>query len=399
MTEQLVAPPASENKTEDAHASEESVNGAEKPATAANSKAQDEKKEKERSFSINSTRQFPNWLREHNASIAFTTYQAGKVLTISPRPQKGIQIGHENYKRCLGMWSDGKSIWMTALFQLWRFEDFLPPGQAEAKHDKVFVPTVGYTTGDIDVHDIGVDADGQVVFVNTLFSCLATVDARHSFVPLWKPPFVSRLAAEDRCHLNGLAMENGRAAYVTAVSRTDTNEGWRDNRASGGVVVDVRTNDIVCEGLSMPHSPRVYRDKLWVLNSGAGYFGYVDRQTGKFEQVAFCTGYARGLAFLGDFAIIGLSLARHNKVFGGLPLQDELEKRQVEPRCGIQVIDLRTGDCVHSMRIEGAVTELYDVVALPGTVRPLLHGFSNDHIHRIISVGKPSRKIDEPLSV
>jgi len=219
------------------------------------------------------------------------------------------------------------------------------------------------------------------------------VSDQFSFVPLWKPPFLSKLAAEDRCHLNGLAMENGRPRYVTSVSQTDVNDGWRDHRADGGTVMDVQSNDIVFTGLSMPHSPRLYRDRLWVLDSGTGYFGYVDRKNGRFEQVAFCPGYTRGLSFIGDFAVVGLSLNRENKTFQGLALEDNLKKRKAEPRCGLQVIDLKSGDVVHWLRIEGVVRELYDVSILPGVRRPMALGFKTDEIRRTISIG-PNPQFD-----
>jgi uncharacterized protein (TIGR03032 family) len=234
---------------------------------------------------------------------------------------------------------------------------------------------------------VALDAQGRVVFVNTLFGCLATVSETHSFVPLWKPPFLSKLAAEDRCHLNGLAMESGKPRYVTSVSQTDVNDGWRDRRRDGGTVTDVQANSVVCAGLSMPHSPRLYRGKLWLLDSGTGWFGHVDPKTGKFEQVTFCPGYARGLAFHGDFAIVGLSRARENKTFSGLALDENLKEKGAEARCALQVIDLRTGDVVHWLRIEGVVQELYDVVALPGVRRPMALGFKTDEIRRVVSVG------------
>lgn len=287
----------------------------------------------------------------------------------------------------MGLWGDGQTLYMSTLYQLWRFENVLGAGEASDGYDRVYVPRVAWTTGDVDAHDVAVDGSGRPVFVNTLFSCLATVSEQHSFVPLWRPPFVTRLAAEDRCHLNGLAMENGAPAYVTAVSRSDAHEAWRDHRRDGGLVMDVRSNQPVIEGLSMPHSPRVHQGKLWLLDSGNGQFGYVDTARGRFEPVAFCPGYARGLAFLGDFAVVGLSRPRENKTFSGLALDDRLREKNIEARCQLLVIDLKRGDAVHSLRIEGFVSELYDVVALPGTRRPSALGFKTDEIRRVISVG------------
>src|SRR5262249_29478043 len=140
-------------------------------------------------------------------------------------------------------------------------------------YDAVFVPQVAHYTADLDVHDLAYGADGRLVFGNTLFSCLAGASESHSFRPIWKPFFISRLAAEDRCHLNGLALKDGRPAYVTAVAETDLADGWRDNRVSGGVVIDVATGEIVCRALSMPHSPRLHDGRLWLLNSGTGEIG------------------------------------------------------------------------------------------------------------------------------
>lgn len=338
---------------------------------------------------FSSSRQFPEWLAEQAVSLAFTTYRAGKLFFIGLNPETSrLSIFERTFERCMGLTVAGNSLYMSSLYQLWRFENAVPDGEVHGGYDRVFVPQVGYVTGDIDVHDIAVDAEGRVVFVNTLFSCLATVSETHSFVPLWQPPFISRLAAEDRCHLNGLAMENGRPRYVTAVSQTDAADGWRERRRDGGVVIDVETSEIVADGLSMPHSPRLYRDKLWLHDSGTGYFGSIDTARGTFEPLTFCRGYLRGLSFIGDFAVVGLSLSRGSKTFEGLALEDEHAKRGVEPMCAIQVIDLRNGDIVHWLRIDGIVEELYDVVVLPGVRRPMAIGFRTDEIRRVISVGE-----------
>jgi uncharacterized protein (TIGR03032 family) len=221
---------------------------------------------------------------------------------------------------------------------------------------------------------------------------LATVTVngeRNSFTPLWMPAFQSRLVPEDRCHLNGLALDEGRARYVTAVAMSDVADGWRDRRRDGGVVVDVRRNEVVARGLSMPHSPRVYHGRLWLHNSGTGEFGHVDLAAGRFDPLCFCPGYLRGLAFAGDFAVMGLSLSRQaDKTFGRLALGENLASRGAEPRCGLLVVNLRSGETVHWVRIEGMVSELYDVVTLPGVVRPMAFGFKTDEIQRSVTVGE-----------
>ncbi len=339
-------------------------------------------------FELTTSRQFVSWLAEAGGSLALSTYQSGKLILLGANKETGkLSIFERTLERPMGIATQGARMAVAGLYQITTFVDAVEPGgpAVQGGWDAVYVPQSASFTGDLDAHDMAYDADGRLVFVNTLFSCLATISETHSFKPLWKPGFVDRLAAEDRCHLNGLAMKDGRPAHVTAVARSNITDGWREHRRDGGVVIDVATGEVVCSGLSMPHSPRWHRDTLYVLNSGAGEFGRVDLATGKFVPIAFCPGYLRGLTFLGNYAIIGLSEPRENRTFAGLPLQERLAAEGAAPRCGLYVIDLATGDIVHWVRISGIVTELYDVVALPAA-RPSLIGFRSAEIRRVISV-------------
>ncbi len=336
---------------------------------------------------IQTSRQFPNFLAEQGISLALTTYQAGKLFLLGTRPDGRLSVFERTLERCMGLHATAEALHVATLYQIWKFQNVLPPGTTQNEHDAVFTPRMSWVTGDLDVHDLALGADGTPVFVNTLFSCLASVSATASFTPLWKPRFISRLAAEDRCHLNGMAMRDGKPAFATAVGQSDVADGWREHRRSGGCLIDVESGEVAVTGLSMPHSPRWHNGKLWMLNAGTGDFGWADTAAGKFEPVAFCAGYARGLSLIGDFALIGLSLPRDNKTFTGLPLDDELTRRGAEPRCAVLVIDLRTGDTVHWARFTGVVTELYDVAAIPGSRRPSAIGFRSDEIRRVISIG------------
>ncbi len=340
------------------------------------------------SLELTTSRQLTSWMAEHKVSLAFTTYQAGKLFLLGLQPDGRLSVFERNLERCMGLAAAGSSLYAASIYQLWRFENALEHGQSSEGYDRVYVPQVGYVSGDLDVHDIALDGTGRPVFVNTLFGCLATLSETHSFVPLWQPPFLSRLAAEDRCHLNGLAMKDGQPAYVTAVSESDVADGWRDKRVDGGCVIDVAANEVIVRGLSMPHSPRWHRGTLWLHNSGTGEFGYINLDSGRFEPVCFCPGYLRGLDFIGHFAVVGTSLSRENKTFQGLPLEQALAKKNTDARCAIQVIDLDTGDAPHWIRLEGVVKELYDVTLLPGCTRPKAIGFKSDEIRRVISVGK-----------
>ena len=335
---------------------------------------------------ISTSRQLLSWMAEQKLSIALTTYQIGKLFMLGLKPNGELSVFERTFNRCMGLCPTPNGFYMSSLHQIWRFENVFNKGEQQNGYDRLYVPQVGHTTGDLDIHDMAVDADGRLVFVNTLFGCLATLSDTHSFKPLWRPSFISKLAAEDRCHLNGLAMKDGRIGYVTAVGKCDVVDGWRDHRAHGGIVIDVNTDEIVASGLSMPHSPRWHQGKLWLLNSGTGEFGHIDLESGRFVPLTFCSGYMRGLTFHGDFALVGLSKPRHNKTFSGLALDQNLKSRNAEARCGVQIIDLRTGDIVHWLRFEGVVDELYDVIPLPGVHSPMALGFKTDEIRRVISI-------------
>ncbi|MFO1123154.1 MAG: TIGR03032 family protein [Hyphomicrobiales bacterium] len=327
------------------------------------------------------------FLATHGMSVALSSYQSGKFYLLGRNAKGGLNVHERYFQKAMGLATAPGQIVLASLFQIIRFENALKPGELVNQiYDACFVPRLCHVTGVLDAHDVGITEDGGVIFVNTRFNCLAGPSTVHSFTPVWKPPFISRIIDEDRCHLNGLAMDRGRPRYVTAVSRSDTIDGWRDRRADGGVIVDVERNAVVCEGLSMPHSPRLYNGRLWVLNSGSGELGQVEMSGsgGSFKPLAFCPGFVRGLAFHGRYAFVGLSKPRYQR-FEGLALDRRLQEKNSEAWCGLQVIDLTTGACVQWFRIDGAVGELYDVAIVPGCIQPMALGFASTDILSFIT--------------
>lgn len=312
-------------------------------------------------------------LRALDISLVFTSYQSGLLYLLGVGAQGQINVHQTALPKPMGLRSDGSGGFLLATgFQLIRYRNTLNAGEiANGQFDACFLPRQIHVTGGLDAHDVGMDGEDRPVFVNTRFNGLARPGITHSFEEIWRPSFVTDLVDEDRCHLNGLAMRDGRAAYVTAVSRSNTIDGWRDRRADGGVVIHVSTGEVVCDGLSMPHSPRWHDGRLWVLNSGTGELGTVD-PTGKagFKPLCFCPGFVRGLAFAGRFALVGLSKPRYER-FTGLDLDRRLTEADSEPWCGVQIIDTATGACVDWFRIDGQVGEIYDVEALPGLRCPM----------------------------
>lgn len=323
---------------------------------------------------------FTQWMAQQKASLAFTTYQAGKLFLLGLDPDDGLSVVERTFDHCMGLAVRKGQFWMSSLYQLWRFENFVDPGKTVNGYDAMFVPVAGHTTGEVDIHDIHIRADGTPVFVNTRFNCLATLSQRGSFKPAWTPPFIDRVVAEDRCHLNGMAVKDDAPRYVSCVSRSNVAEGWRDHRRDGGVVIDVETGEVIASNLSMPHSPRLYQGNFWILQTGTGEFGTIDPGTGDFSPLCFLPGFARGLSFIGDYAVIGLSKPRGNRTFSGLELNERLDRENVNPRCGLCIVNLKTGEIEHHLEINGVVEELYDVAILPGLIRPMVLGFKSEEI-------------------
>jgi uncharacterized protein (TIGR03032 family) len=309
------------------------------------------------------TSNFPGILEHFGMSVLVTTYQAGRLVVL--RNDGGVLNTHFRlFPKPMGLALAPNRLAIGCEMEIREFHN-IPAVAAKVepkgRHDVAFLPRMAHATGDIQIHEMAW-IDGDVWFVNTRFSCLATRSPLHSFIPRWRPPFVSKLAPEDRCHLNGLCVIDGRVRYVTALGETDTAGGWRDNKRSGGIVIDVPNGRIIARELSMPHSPRWYRNRLWLLHSGTGGFGFVDPNSGEYQSVCELPGFTRGLSFAGPLAFIGLSQVRESAVFSGIPIA---ERPQSERACGVWVVNIETGQIVAWVKFEDAVQEIFAVEVLP----------------------------------
>lgn len=314
-------------------------------------------------FRSRATDNFAGLLEMSGSSLLVTTYQTGRLLVL--REQDGELNTHlRSFESPMGIsYRDGR-LAMGTKSQVWTFTDMprlAASLEPKGAHDAAFVPRTVHFTGDIRVHDIAW-VGGELWAVATRFSTLVTLDGRHSFVPRWRPPFITELAPEDRCHLNGMCVIDDRVRYVTMLGTSNEAGGWRPDKAHGGVVMDVETGELVATGLSMPHSPRWHQGKLWVLESGEGGLCTVDLTTGKVTTVARLPGFTRGLAFAGRYALVGLSEVREANTFGGLPLTARLENRE----CGVWIVDIETGETMGFLQFDDAVEEIFDVALLPG---------------------------------
>jgi uncharacterized protein (TIGR03032 family) len=389
LTPPAKKPSSRKKKTESAR---DSVRARGRPATAPTESRPDtilgsaQGEPKPEPIKISASRGLADWLATHRISFALTSYQTGQLMLVGVLPRGRLSVYQRNFVRAMGLWANPQRIYVSTIAHIWRLENVLGPGQvANKQFDRLYVPRNAQTTGDLDIHEIAVDGAGQLIFVNTKYSCLATSDSVHSFKPLWKPRFISKLAPEDRCHLNGLATREGQPKYVTAVSRSDVVDGWRERREEGGVILDVETDRIVTQDLSMPHSPRLANGSLWVLDSGRGYLCRVDEASGKIERVVFCPGFLRGLSFWRNFALVATSLPR-DRTFQGLELEDNIKARDGEARCGVFIIDTRNGDILHWIRFEGAVRELFDASFIPGVRAPMCVGLASPEMRTLITL-------------
>ena len=269
-----------------------------------------------------------DWLVSQRISLVFGT-PPHKLWLLGTDDEGQLSVFDRVFDKVMGLASDGADrLWIATRFEIWRFENVLGPGQRTADgHDRLFIPRHSSLVGDLNIHDLGLQADGRDLWVNTRYDCLASASDTSSFVPRWHPPFLTGPQAGDCCHLNGLAMVDGLPGYVTCVSRSTEVDEWRNGRRDQGVVIDVASEEVVVHGLSMPHSPRWHEGSLWLANAGTGELGRVDLDRGSFEPVVFGPGFLRGLCFVGDYAVVGSSKPRRGDIYSGLALDDALEKR------------------------------------------------------------------------
>lgn len=310
---------------------------------------------------------FPEVLREARCSLLVSTYQAGKLLSVGLADDK-LHFSFHNFDQAMGVAVSPRQVAVGAKGQIWFLQNnsqLAPSIEPAGRYDSCYLARSAHVTGGIHCHEMawGGDRGDELWVVNTLFSCLATLHEEFSFVPRWRPPFITVLTGEDRCHMNGLALDRGRPRFVSMMSQTDTAAGWRPTKSTSGVILDVASGQPVTHGLAMPHSPRWHGERLWVLNSGFGTLEVVDPQSGRRDAVAGMPGYTRGLGFCGQFAFVGLSRIRETAVFGGVPIAEHRH----ELKCGVGVVDLRTGQPVASLEFETGVEEIFDVQVLENT--------------------------------
>jgi len=314
-------------------------------------------------FTCSYTPSIPELINQLGVSLVLTTYQAGKMIILSaPTPDKLVQLPR-NFDKAMGIAIGNDMLGVASKTEISVFRN--SPGHAMEypdqpnTYDNLYIPKATYYTGSIDAHDL-VFSKAGLLAVNTTFSCLALIDDEYSFKPVWKPPFITEIEPGDRCHLNGVALLNGAPEYVTALGKTNEPGAWRTNKSKGGLIIHVPTNEIVVEGLSMPHTPRIYGDQLFFLNSGKGELMAMDIATRKTEVIKSFPYFLRGMAQVGDYLFIGLSKIRKSSTsFQELPISESSNV------AGIAVVYLPYKSVVGTIKYENSVEEIFDLQVLP----------------------------------
>ena len=328
------------------------------------------------------------WLSQQGIALALSTYRANRLIFVGVDESQTLRVHERLYDRPMGLFTNDQSLWMAGRSHLWRFDNLLAPGQHHDGADRLYTPAASFLTGEVNAHELVLTAEGTPLFVNTVFSCLAELTPGCSFRPVWQPPFIDALKPEDRCHLNGVALKNGEITWATACSAGNTPTSWRNTRQEGGVVVHIPTGSITTKGLTMPHSPRWYQDKLWLLNSGTGELGWIEQE--RFQPLCTLPGFVRGLAFAGGCAVVGLSKLRSPQ-FTGLPLEERLQTSgQPKGCCGIRVIDLASGNVLHSLDLPEPIDELFDLAVLENCRQPKALGLVDDAIDCLVKLPQPT---------
>ena len=333
-------------------------------------------------FSCRYTPQLPELLLKLKCSIAVSTYQAGKLIFLSPKDENSLVQLPRAFDNVMGiaLFPEGMKLALACRDQIIVFSGSRELAshypKAPGTYDVLYMPRVTYHTGTLDIHDLSAGPREELYAVNTLFSCIVRVDGTHNFIPYWIPPFIDRLASEDRCHLNGMAFSRGVPRYVTAFNRGNSQQSWREDITRTGIVMDVESNEVICENLAMPHSPRLFNDELYLLLSATGELIRLDTISGKYDIVLRVKGFVRGMSMHSDYLFIGLSKLRKNSsTFGKLPFAANARE------AGILVVHLPTGAIAGQINWVNSLDEIYDVQVIPDILRPnIMNTSSPDHL-------------------
>jgi len=350
-------------------------------------------------FSMVYSPQIPELLMRLNCSLVVSTFQAGKLIFISPKDEHSLIQLPRNFEKPMGFSfsDDFQKMALGCKDELIIFsankELAAHYPKKPATYDQLFMPRITYHTGALDIHDVHFGENHQLFAVNTLFSCVVSFDDTYNFTPFWVPPQITELVSEDRCHLNGMAMLRGKPKYASAFNQGNSSQSWRENLLTAGVIYDIETSEVVCQGLAMPHSPKIYNNNLYVLQSATGELTQIDMASGKKITVAHIGGFLRGMTLVGDYLFISRSKLRKNSsTFKSLEIDEK------HNTCAVTAVHLPTGSIAGTINYTSSVDEIYDIHALPNVLRPnILNTKTEDYKLGLITPSATYWAIKQPI--
>ncbi len=319
-------------------------------------------------YSCTHSPNLPELLWQLQCSVVLSTYQAGKVVVISAKNEEELVQLPRAFPQAMALGVKGNRLAVASLHEVTvlAHEPGLAPKYPPqpGTYDTIYMPRASYYTGTLDIHGLEW-GEGGLWAVNTLFSCLCIINDRFSSDPRWQPSFITKLMPEDRCHLNGMAMDKGAPLWVTALGTGDSAKSWRETITTGGVLIHVPSGEIVARDLPMPHTPRLYDGRLIILLSATGEIVAMDTGTGKYDVIKKVPGFIRGMSRLGDYLFVAQSrIRKKSSAFRHLAIADDATS------AGFTVLHLPTASIVAELRYRSSVDEIYDIEVLPGLRRP-----------------------------
>ena len=319
-------------------------------------------------------------LESLNATLVISTYQAGRLIFISADANGGLKQSPVHFRKPMGVALLDNKMAVATLDEIQVFANAVDLAKkfpySDEQLDALYLPRATYYCGETDLHDLHF-AKGGIWAINTKFSCISSYDINYSFTPRWKPPFIDALTPEDRCHLNGMAVEDHVPVYVTALGKTNVAGGWRENIITGGLLMAVPSGEVILDQLPMPHSPRMIDGSLYLLLSATGEIVKCDPEHKTYEVIYREPAFLRGMIEHQGYLFVGMSKARKSsKTFSKLPVAQEAT------HAGVIIIDLKTKTKVGELRYESKVDEIFDVQIMPNTCNAALIQ-TDDPRHRL----------------
>lgn len=331
-------------------------------------------------FSCSFSPNVPELMSRLNCTLAITTYQAGKIVFISPKNESNLVQLPRTFPKPMGiaLEEQGDKMALACKDEITVFKNskalaFSYPPKPKV-YDSLYMPRSKYYVGPVDIHDLMWGDDGLYA-VNTLFSCIAKIGEDYSFTPYWKPPFITEITPEDRCHLNGMAMVNGKPKFATAFCQGNTARSWRDVVTTDGILMDMESNEVIVPNIPMPHSPRIFNNELFLLLSATGEFVKIQINEGKYDVICNLNGFVRGMAHIEDYVFIAISKLRENSsTFAKLDIAGKSKNAK------IMIVHLPTGSVQGEITYHTSVDEIYDIQILPNKIRPnIMNSAKEDH--------------------